>query len=127
MKPVILVLITVLLLFNTPLNAAEKDYQNPFCEELGGQVEVVLSDRTRVDCLTDTYAIEVDFAHKWAEAIGQALHYAVMTGKQPGIMLIIKSSDDIRHAAKIQRIMREWHLPIRVWIWAEGSVPGANT
>ena len=41
-----------------------------------GEIEVRLPDRTRVDCLTNEYAIEYDFSNKWAEAIGQALHVA---------------------------------------------------
>ena len=39
--------------------------------EIGGKVEVVMKDGTRCDILTATHAIEVDFAKKWAEAIGQ--------------------------------------------------------
>ena len=52
----------------------ESYYQNIFCDKMGGKTEVVLKDRTRIDCLTDKYAIEVDFANKWAESIGQSLH-----------------------------------------------------
>lgn len=48
----------------------EKYYQTEMCQELGGEMEYLLFDKTRVDCLTDEYAIEVDFAKKWAEAIG---------------------------------------------------------
>jgi hypothetical protein len=36
-----------------------------------GQVEVVLPDGTRCDCLTETHAIEFDFGRGWGEAIGQ--------------------------------------------------------
>jgi len=62
-------------------------------QSCAGEIEVVLSDRTRVDCLTDQYAIEYDFTHKWAEAIGQALHYGLMTGKRLGIVLIGSQED----------------------------------
>ena len=44
-------------------------------------MEVVMKDCTRCDILTATHAIEVDFARKWAEAIGQSLNYAMHTGK----------------------------------------------
>ena len=64
-------------------------------------VEVRLADRTRVDILTEDYAIEVDFATKWAEAIGQALHYARMTGRKPGVIIIIRdAAKDIQHASR---------------------------
>ena len=46
-------------------------------------MEVVMKDGTRCDILTATHAIEVDFAKKWAEAIGQSLNYAMQTGKRP--------------------------------------------
>jgi len=60
---------------------SERDYQDEWCT---GKKEAVLEDRTRVDCLTDTHAIEIEFANKWKEAIGQSLHYSLMTGKKTG-------------------------------------------
>ena len=39
----------------------EKWYQEKWCEAQKGQVEVVLPDGTRCDCVTDTHAIEFDF------------------------------------------------------------------
>lgn len=72
----------------------EKYYQSKMCQELGGKMEYVLSDKTRVDCLTDEYAIEVDFAKKWAEAIGQSLYYADITGRKPAIGFIVGEGDE---------------------------------
>ncbi|MCD4667316.1 MAG: hypothetical protein K8R44_01770, partial [Sulfurimonas sp.] len=69
----------------------EKYYQTLLCDKLAGEMEYILQDRTRVDCLTDEYAIEVDFAKKWAEGIGQSLHYAHMTGKKPAVGFIMNS------------------------------------
>ena len=66
----------------------EADYVNMYCK---GIVEYQLSDRTRVDCLTDEYAIEYDWAKKWAESIGQAMYYSKMTGKKPAVAIIIKN------------------------------------
>jgi len=70
---------------------SEKYYQEKYCPAGPDKTDVVLSDRTRVDCLTDEYAIEFDFANKWAESIGQSMHYALMTGKKPGIYLIMEN------------------------------------
>ena len=67
----------------------EVSYQHAWCSAHGGVEEYVLADKTRVDCLTDTHAIEFDFADKKYEAVGQSLHYAVMTNKKPGIVLIL--------------------------------------
>ena len=53
----------------------EKYYQEKWCAEHNGQAEVVLADKTRADCITDTHVIEFDFARKWYEAVGQSLYY----------------------------------------------------
>ena len=66
----------------------EGDYVNMYCK---GIIEYQLPDRTRVDCLTDEYAIEYDWAKKWAESIGQSMYYARMTGKKPAVAIIIKN------------------------------------
>ncbi len=41
-------------------------------------------------CRVPTHAIEVDWSRKWAEGIGQCLFYAEMTGRKPGLLLLIK-------------------------------------
>ena len=71
----------------------EREYVAQYC---AGDAEFILSDRTRVDCLTAEYAAEFDFAPKWAEALGQSLHYAYMTGRNPVIYLILESKKDMR-------------------------------
>jgi len=78
--------------------------------------EVVLSDRSRVDCLTNTYAIEVDFAGKWAEAIGQALFYSAETGKKPGILIIMETPQERRFLKRLRHVIKTYNLPIRVWV-----------
>tara|TARA_S200002703_G_scaffold96071_3_gene83055 strand:+ start:5600 stop:5995 length:396 start_codon:yes stop_codon:yes gene_type:complete len=74
-----IILISLLIAsFTLQANAKKKEsyYQNIHCDNLGGKAEYKLEDRTRIDCLTDTKAIEHDFAHKWAECAGQAIYYA---------------------------------------------------
>ncbi len=100
---IILIIVTFLFIPSAQAKhlALEKEYQAQWCSEHGGICEYVLPDNTRVDCLTSTYAIEFDFAQKWAEAIGQSLYYATMTGKTPGIVLIIEKPSDIRYLERI--------------------------
>ena len=62
-----------------PKKYLEADYRDFACKQLEGNIEYALDDGSRVDCLTDQYAIEFDFAKKWAEAIGQSLYYAEKT------------------------------------------------
>ena len=71
----------------------EDYYAQLWCESQGGQSEVRTSQNTRVDCLLPDYAVEVDFDQKWAEGLGQALHYGVEMNRQPAVLLIIKDHD----------------------------------
>ncbi len=70
----------------------ESYYQDIWCTEQNGQAEVTLEDSSRADCITNEYAVEVDFAHKWAESIGQSLLYSELTGKLPAVLLIVNEN-----------------------------------
>jgi len=82
----------------------ESEYQRLWYSRAGGKAEYVLPDRTRVDCLTGKYAVEVDFAPKWAEAIGQALYYASVTGRTPAVLLIMERPTDARYLLRLRRV-----------------------
>lgn len=85
------VLIVALMICSPGLYAKklESDYRDVFCRQVNGKTEYRLEDNARVDCLSDRYAIEIEYAKKWAEGIGQSLYYAQMTHKTPAIGLII--------------------------------------
>ena len=70
---------------------SESSYQHAWSKLHNGIEEYQNADFTRVDCLTKTYAVEFDFARKWAESIGQALHYSYMTGKKGKVVLILEN------------------------------------
>jgi hypothetical protein len=94
MKKILLtiyLMVTLLPVVQAAHKYPEAYYQNKWCQ---GVIEYTLEDNTRIDCLTETHAIEFDFAKKWAEAIGQSLHYSRMTGKKAGIVLIMESERD---------------------------------
>ena len=57
-------------------------------------MEYKLDDKTRVDCLTKELAVEVDFAPKWHECIGQALYYGRKTKRIPACVLILENGDN---------------------------------
>ncbi len=79
-------------------------YVSQWCSSDFGKQEFVLWDNTRVDCLTKDYAIEFDFAKKWAESIGQSLYYAKMTGKKPAVALILTKIEDYKYVKRIERL-----------------------
>jgi hypothetical protein len=72
-----------------------------------GEAECVLFDSTRVDILTPELAIEVDWARKWAEAIGQSLYYAAVTGKKPGVVLLRRKKTDERYVSRCLAVCAE--------------------
>ena len=86
-----MIVFPIIVAMSLPLMAKkpESEYRDAFCDRIGGVREYQLKDRARIDCLSDTYAIEIEFARKWAEGIGQSLYYAQMSGKKPAIALIM--------------------------------------
>ena len=112
----LLVLLIIPLVAHAKYRHPEKFYQNRFCTLDVGQVEVRLMDKTRVDCLTQTHAIEFDFASKWAEAIGQSLYYSMQTGKLAGIALILEKQSDQRHLKRLNATIEHYKLPIEVFL-----------
>ena len=67
----------------------ESAYQHAWCSQHNGIEEYQNSDYTRVDCLTEKYAVEFDFSNKWAECVGQAQYYGLITNKIPKCVLIL--------------------------------------
>jgi hypothetical protein len=94
----------------------ERYYQTKWCNANSGRMEVPLSDGTRADCVTEKYAVEVDFAPKWAEGHGQALRYARLTGKRGVVVLIWKNRRDRLKAMNLVRDVRYYKLPVDVFL-----------
>ncbi len=95
-----------------PAKLREWDYQHAWIVARGGREEVRMSDNTRADIITDTHAIEVDFAEKWAESIGQSLHYAGLRKLHAGVLLILDEDDDVRYVNRWKTVVADNHLPI---------------
>lgn len=67
-------------------------------------MEYKLNDNARVDCLTDTLAVEFDFADKWAECIGQAIYYGRQTNRQAACVLIMENGEkDLKYLKRLRR------------------------
>ncbi len=93
----------------------EKVYQEEFCREMDGRMEVAF-DGVRADCVTANYAIEVEFAPKWKDAVGQSLLYGLLLKKQPGIALIMEEeSDDAKNYDRLIDVIKRYKLPIKIW------------
>lgn len=117
MKKKIIILLALLLTNSICVSAKhlypEKFYQKEWCNRYNGVMEYRLKDGTRVDVVTKNYAVEFDFAPKWAEAIGQSLYYAKKTGKKPAIILIIEKPTDFRYYKRAEFLAKEYK--IKLW------------
>jgi len=89
-------------------NHNEKYYQGIHCKMINGKVEYRLPSGRRVDCLTNKYAIEHDFASKVYECVGQAIYYSSITGKVPVCALIIENKTDERFLDIIETIKQSY-------------------
>jgi len=115
----VLIVITVFILIFVALlkeaQALERDYQIEWCDLFNGEMEFVLPDRARVDCVLPEYAIEFDFGKKWAESIGQSIFYASQLNKRPGIVLIMRSEKDCKYLNRLRETVAFGGLGITVW------------
>lgn len=92
---------------------SEASYQTVWCKAHNGIMEYKNRDYTRVDCLTKDNAVEFDFAKKWAESIGQALHYQLMTGKRGKVVLILeKSADKSTYYKRVEALAKKYNFDV---------------
>ena len=92
-------------------NHNEEAYQYAWCTAHNGIIEYENKDFTRIDCLTLTHAVEFDFANKWHESIGQALHYSVMSGKRAKVVLILDNpKSQMVYYRRIREIAKKYNF-----------------
>jgi hypothetical protein len=82
----------------------EKYFQNVVAQQMDGKKEVTFTDRIRIDIITKDHAIEVEFADKWYQAVGQSLFYGIKTGLHPGIVLIMKKEVDALYLDRLKLV-----------------------
>lgn len=111
-----LITAATLLTFSTFVDAArlhtERWYQDRWCLPTVGESEYLLPDATRVDCLTLTSAVELDFADKWYEGVMQAMYYSMHTGKGAVLVLIVESDEDLKYVERATATINYYRLPV---------------
>lgn len=112
-----LILILIMIAGAAQAGELEIDMQAKFCD--GMLINRQLPNHTEVDCVTDRYAIEVDFTDHWAAAIGQSLSYAATLERRPGIILVCNSDTRpdicLRHRLILQETIRYWNIGVVAW------------
>ena len=108
-------LLLLLLLFPTFAFASERTEVDRIAPSYHADVEVVQWDGTRIDMLTKTEAIEVDYAPKWAEAIGQSLYYAQVSDRKPAIVLLVRNvKKDAKYIYRCQTVCAKFGIKLYV-------------
>ena len=75
----------------------------------------MLADESRADLLSDDHAIEVERASKWKEAPAQAVLYAILTRKQPMVILFTDSKRrDKPHILRCYLVCEKLEIPLEV-------------
>ena len=94
----------------------ERDYQRALCA--GMRTEVLLPNAGgRADCSNDTHIIEVDWADKFKEGVGQVLTYAMKSNLIPGLILICRRSEAscLQHALNAEETLSAIGFEAVVW------------
>lgn len=98
---------SVLALISFNAVAGEVEIAKKWCmqQSVNFQVEYKLEEPysmpTRVDCVVNGIAWEVEWADKWSQSPGQTLYYARRTGLKPGIVLIAKGESDVKYIKRL--------------------------
>lgn len=114
----LLILLGLALAVALPAWGAGKDenyWNTKMCNVFHGEKEYPLDDRTRVDCLTKHWAIETDWAYKWAECVGQSQKYAQHTGQHAGCVVLLKESADMRFITRLRTSYEYGERPYAIW------------
>ena len=115
MKPHLIALSLLSWLSLQPLEAKREAWHAEQAQAMyGGELEVRLKDGTRVDLLTETHAYEVEHSSNWKEAIGQALHYALLTDRKAGIILVMEKPKADAHLQSLKAVIEAYELPVEV-------------
>ena len=115
-----IIFILLIIIFSSLISAysnkhlyKEKEYQHAWCTANNGIEEFRNPDLTRVDCLTETHAVEFDFAEKWAESIGQSLYYQYLTGKKAKVVLILEHPEkQYKYFERASKLSKIYHFDI---------------
>jgi len=112
-------LITILLFLGATLALTaqtEAEYSDRINLYFKGQREVTVPSG-RVDILTEKYAIEVERASKWKNAIGQALWYGLQTDRQAGIVILVLKPQEYKYFQMLNSTLQYAGIADKIKVW----------
>ena len=93
--------------------ASEAGHKKEWCPKHNGEIDYKTKDNSKVDCLTETHAIDFSAGQKWEQALIQSNRNSVGTGKIPGIVLIIENAKDKKHLKQLRSTIAKRRLGIK--------------
>jgi hypothetical protein len=108
-------LISAPALANDTTGWREADYRDALCA--GMDTEVHLGSYGRADCVSETHAIEVEWADKFKEGVGQALTYSQRTTLVAGLILVCRRSESscLNHSLAAQEVLSAYGAEAMIW------------
>ena len=92
----------------------KKHYQESWCKAFNGKMDVPIKDGSNADCVTKKYAVQVDFAPNWKEAVAQSVLHAIKLRKEPAIVLIVENPErEMKYLKQLKTVTG--HLDIVLW------------
>lgn len=115
MRFAIYLILAVLLLAASSARAGsptENQWARSNANRYRAEVEVVQWEQSRIDYVTNDYVIEIDWAKKWHEGIGQSLYYAILLPeKKPALILLVKDwKTDRRFCLRAQSVCAKYGI-----------------
>ena len=110
-------LLVLLFCGGTAAAQSEADYVSAIARHWNDARTEVPVTSGRVDILTATYAVEVDWANKWKQSIGQALWYGLQTNRAAGIILLLRSEADYKYYLQLNSALDHGGLTGKIKVW----------
>lgn len=93
----------------------ETTWSRWLAERMGGIAEYRI-DGVRVDILTSSLAIEVEWVKKLYEAFAQASLYGALTNRQPAVILLLRGKDTEEvYLQRANMISGKLNIPVFTW------------
>ena len=103
--------IFILIFLTQPVYAKElkhkATYQKEWCAKHNGEIDYKTQESSTVDCLTNNYSIEFDFAEKWVQAMKKSRHQSLSTGKAPGVVLILQNPQTKSTCSSYEKLLKK--------------------
>lgn len=112
MKKILLLLFVLLLFGASTCPNREIHFKKVFSESINGKLNVPLDYKNTVDIATDTFAIDVEFAPKWATSIGHSLYAATKLNKKAAILLITYKDYDTNYVNILMPIANKYDITV---------------